>query len=107
MKTCAGKIKDMTDTTIIANMGDYDITFDIKKAEVTNGAVMPGDSVVVHYIGELSEKKATALVIKLIPPKGKVVEAVYDPNKKLETKPMTKEEVKEMNDFVKAAKRGH
>ena len=107
MKTCAGKIKSMTDTTIVTNIGDYDITFDIKKAEVSNGAVMPGDSIVVHYIGELSEKKATALVIKLIPPKGKVVEAIYDPNKKLETKPMTKEEVKEMNDFVKAAKRGH
>lgn len=31
IKTCAGKIKNMTDTTIVANMGDYDITFDIKK----------------------------------------------------------------------------
>lgn len=96
----------MTDTTIVASMGDYNITFDIKKAEVTNGAVMPGDSVVVHYLGELSDKEATALVINLIPRKGKVVEAIYDPNKKLETKPMTKEEVKENEDFVKAAKRG-
>ena len=71
IKTCAGKIKNMTDTTIVANMGDYDITFDIKKAEVSNGAVMPNDSVLIHYVGDLSEKKATALVIKLIPHKGK------------------------------------
>lgn len=107
IKTCAGKIKNMTDTTIVANMGDYDITFDIKKAEVSNGAVMPNDSVLIHYVGDLSEKKATALVIKLIPHKGNVVEAIYNPNKKLETKPMTKEEVKENEEFVKAAKRGH
>ena len=82
IKTCAGKIKNMTDTTLVANMGDYDITFDIKKAEVSNGAVMPNDSVLIHYVGDLSEKK-------------------------LVTKPMTKEEVKENEEFVKAAKRGH
>lgn len=93
----------MTDTTMVATMGDYAITFDTKKAQYTNGAIMDGDSVVIHYVGDLKERKAKAAIVKLIPKKGRVVEAVYDPSKELEVseQPMSKDEEKHLEGFVK------
>lgn len=93
----------MTDTTMVTSMGDYAITFDTKKAQYTNGAIMDGDSVVIHYVGDLKERKAKAAIVKLIPKKGRVVEAVYDPSKELEVseQPMSKDEEKHLEGFVK------
>lgn len=93
----------MTDTTMITGIGDYDITFDIKKAKFTNGAVMVEDSVTIQYVGDLKKLKATAAIVHLMPKKGRVVQAVYDPSKELEIdeKPMTKEEEKSLQNFVK------
>lgn len=103
IKTCSGKVAKMTDTTMVTTMGDYAITFDIKKAQYTNGAIMDGDSVLIHYVGDLKERKAVAAIVKLIPKKGHVVEAVYDPSKELEVsdRPMTKEEERHLEGFVK------
>ena len=104
VKVCSGQISRMSDTTIVAKIGDYDITFNTKKAEYTHGAVMPGDSVMIHYVGDLKEKKAIAAIVYLIPPKGNVVEAGYNPSKKLETAPLDEEDVKSMDEFVKKVK---
>lgn len=81
----------------------YDIRFDISKARYDNGAVMVNDSVNIHYIGELREKKALALLVSLIPKKGTVVEAVYDPSKELITTPdpMSEEQAKKLEKFAK------
>lgn len=91
---------------MLTKIGDYDIAFDIKKAEYSNGAVMLGDSVTVHYIGDLKEKKGRAVLIYLMPKPGRVVEAVYDPSKKLEVseRPLTEEEIKATKQFVEDAK---
>lgn len=95
----------MTDTTFVSNIDGHKITFDIKKAEFDNGAVMEGDSAVVRYIGNLSDEHVTAVIVKLIPKKGRIVNAVYDPNKKLETSPLTTEEVNELEKGIEYAKK--
>ncbi len=86
-KSYTGVVKSLTDTTLVASAAGRDATFGITKAEVTNGAIMPGDSVQLYYIGDPDDKDAQALVIRLIPRPGTVVDAVYDPNKPLLTKP--------------------
>ena len=105
IKSTKVSIQSMTDTTFVSVIDDHRVTFDIKQATFDNGCVMAGDSAVVHYIGSLSDDPVKAVLIKLIPKKGHVVDAVYDPNKKLETAPMTKEEVKELEEGVEFAKK--
>ena len=105
IKTTKVSIQKMTDTTFVSIIDDHKITFDIKKAEFDNGAVMEGDSAVVRYVGNLSDEHVTAVIVKLIPKKGRIVKAVYDPNKKLETAPMTKEEVKDLEKGIEYAKK--
>lgn len=95
----------MTDTTFVSVIDDHRVTFAIKQATFDNGFVMAGDSAVVHYIGSLSDDPVKAVLIKLIPKKGHVVDAVYDPNKKLETAPMTPEKVKSLEEGVEFAKK--
>lgn len=106
IKTCAGQIKELNDSVMVTKIGDYDISFDIKKAEFSNGAVMLGDSVTVHYIGDMKDKHARALIIYLMPKPGHVIDAVYDPSKKLEVseKPLTPAEEKQTEEYLKAAK---
>ena len=89
---------------MVATIDKYDITFDMKHVRFDNGVVIPGDSAVIHYIGDLRDKKATALLIRLIPPKPRVADAVYDPSKKLETTPMTKEQIKQHEEALEFAK---
>lgn len=101
IKVCTAKVQEVTDSTSMKTMiGDYEITFDMSKARLTNGAVMPGDSVRINYIGDLKERKAKALIVYLIPKPGNVVDAVYDPNKELLTKPMDPEDKKRLDEFV-------
>lgn len=95
----------MTDTTFVSVIDGHNITFDIKKATFDNGFVMAGDSVEIHYIGALSDDPVKVALIKLIPKKGHVVNAVYNPNKKLETAPMSPEEQKSLDEGVDFAKK--
>ena len=96
----------MSDTTMVAQIDKYDIVFDTKKARNDNGAVMVGDSVTIRYIGDLREKKARALLLCLIPKKGTVVEAVYDPSKELivSDRPMTEQQVNDEKKFAESGK---
>ena len=103
IQTTTGKVKKLNDSTMVATIDKYDITFDMKHVRFDNGVVIPGDSAVIHYIGDLRDKKATALLIRLIPPKPRVAEAVYDPSKKLETTPMTKEQIKQHEEALEFA----
>lgn len=95
----------MTDSTLVTIIDDHQVTFDYKQATFDNGFVMAGDSAEINYIGSLSDEPVKAVLIKLIPKKGHVMNAVYDPNKKLETAPMTDKEVKEMEEGVEFAKK--
>lgn len=107
IKTCAGQIRELNDTVMTTKIGDYDIAFDIRRAEYTNGAVMAGDSVTVHYTGDLKDLHARALLVYLMPRPGRVVDAVYDPSKELKVsdKPLTDEEVRKTEQFIKDASR--
>lgn len=95
----------MTDSTLVTIIDDHQVTFDYKQATFDNGFVMAGDSAVINYIGSLSDEPVKAVLIKLIPKKGHVVNAVYDPNKKLETAPMTPEQQKQLEEGVEFAKK--
>lgn len=95
----------MTDSTLVTIIDDRQVTFDYKQATFDNGFVMAGDSAVINYIGSLSDDPVKAVLIKLIPKKGHVMNAVYNPNKKLETAPMTKEEEQELEEAIEFAKK--
>ena len=106
IKTTRGVVKRLTDKELIATIDKYEINFDITKAKVDNGALMAGDSVVIHYTGDLREKQARALLLRLIPKQGTIVEAVYDPSKELIVKKDTSKARKErIEKFLKAAKK--
>ena len=51
-------VDEINDTVMVCKIGDSKVKFDIREAKFTHGAVMYGDSVVVNYIGDLSEKRA-------------------------------------------------
>ena len=103
-----GKVKRMTDSTVTVTIDKYDIVFHAKEAHFANGALIPGDSTIVSYIGNLRDKEAKALIFELIPPKGHYIEPGYDENKKLETAPMTDKEKRDMDEFVRLSKKhGH
>ena len=106
IQTTKGLVKRMSDTTIVATIDKYNIVFDTKKAKCDNGAVMPGDSVTIHYVGDLRDKRAKALLIRLMPKKGTVVEAVYDPSKELilSEEPMSEGEKASLEKYVKGGK---
>ena len=106
IKTTRGVVKRLTEKELIATIDKYEIKFDITKAKVDNGALMAGDSVVIHYTGDLREKQARALLMRLIPKQGTIVEAVYDPSKELIVKKDTSKARKErIEKFLKAAKK--
>lgn len=107
IKSTNVSIQKMTDTTMVSIIDEHRITFDIKKAKFDNGIVMEGDSALVRYIGNLSDEPVKAVLIKLIPKKGHFVNAVYDPNKKLETAPMSAEDQKQMDEAFEYAKKHH
>ena len=106
IKTTRGVVKRLTEKELIATIDKYEINFDITKAKEDNGALMAGDSVVIHYTGDLREKQARALLMRLIPKQGTIVEAVYDPTKELIVKKDTSKARKErIEKFLKAAKK--
>ena len=84
VEVCSGKVKSINDSAMVASVGDYSIRFDVSSAKYTNGFVMDGDSVSINYVGDLRDKKARALAVRLIP-RSTVVDAVYDPSKELKT----------------------
>lgn len=105
IKTCTGRINRINDTLMTMQIGDYEVEFDMRKARYTNGAVMRGDSVNVDYVGELRDKKGRALIVCLVPPEGTVIEAVVDTTKELITAPMSEEDARRLDEFVKNAKK--
>lgn len=98
-----GTVKSIKDSTMLVAIDKYDIRFDVSKARYDNGAVMKDDSVVIHYIGNLRDKEAKAVLIRLVPKQGTVVEAVYDPSKELITTPdpMSEEQARKLEKFAK------
>ena len=108
MQTCHGKVKRMTDTTIVATVDKYEILFDTRDASFLNGAVLLGDSAVFNYVGDLRKKEVKAMMVNLIPPKPHYIKPGYDPAKELKTAPISEGEKEQLDAFVKEAKKhGH
>lgn len=105
IKITTFKVDSMTDSTLVAKIDGRNITFDIKNAKFDNGFVMPDDSVVVHYVGDIREGKVMAALIRLVPKMGNIVDAVYDPSKELKTIPMSEEEKKAFDRGIEYARR--
>lgn len=87
IKVCTGHVNSLNDSVMVLQIGEYEVSFDVVKARLTNGAVIPGDSVNVDYIGDLRKKQARAILINLIPPKGTVIDNTVDTTKELLTRP--------------------
>lgn len=108
METTRALVKSVNDSTIVASIDKYDITFDILNANFLNGAVMRGDSVSIEYVGDLRDKTVKALLINLVPPKPRYMKPGIDKSKPLKTEPMSKTEVENLDAFVEEAKKhGH
>lgn len=110
LKSCSGHIKEQTDSTLVIVTGGADVTFDVADARYDNGFVMLGDSVNVHYVGDLRSKNVHAMLIRLVPRKGRVVDAVFDPSKELKVSERedTEAEQEEMQKFIEVSKKhGH
>ena len=109
LKSCSGHIKEMTDSTMVVVTGGADVEFDIHGVRYDNGLVMVGDSVGVHYVGDLRSRKARAALVRLVP-QPRIVDAAFDPSKELETReePVSDEEREAAEKFIRESrKHGH
>jgi hypothetical protein len=78
-----GMVDEINDSAMIVKIDGSKVKFDITVATFTNGSVMYGDSVIVHYIGDLSMKRALAETVHLLERKSNIV--VIDPSKPVDT----------------------
>ena len=84
LRECRGVVTGITDSTLTAVIDGDTVQFEARDMRLTNGVMMPSDSVKINYIGRL-EGQAKALTGELIP-KTRIVDAVYNPEKELETR---------------------
>ena len=97
-----GQVDEMTDSMMVVKIDGEKVKFDIVQCRFTNGAVMYGDSVIINYVGDLSEKIAVAEACYLLVKPSKVIEAVVDSTKELVTRPAEKGARKEFEKLRKA-----
>jgi hypothetical protein len=106
-------VDEINDTVMVCKIGDSKVKFDIREAKFTHGAVMYGDSVVVNYIGDLSEKRAFCESVYLLDRPSNIIEIdrskPVDPKAEPQTRPAdakadAQKHQKSM-DMIKAAKR--
>ena len=97
-----GQVDEMTDSVMVVKIDGEKVTFDIVQCRFTNGAVMYGDSVIINYVGDLSEKIAVAEACYLLVKPSPVIEAVVDSTKELVTRPAEKDAHKEFEKLRKA-----
>ena len=71
-------VDEMNDSVLVAKIDGTRVNFDITEAVFTNGAVMYGDSVIIHYIGDLSKKRAFAESVHLIDRPSQVITVPAD-----------------------------
>ena len=79
----SGLVDEINDTSMIVKIDGSKVKFDISVASFTHGAVMYGDSVIVHYVGDLSMKRALAETVYLIDRPSRIV--IIDRNEPIDT----------------------
>ena len=107
---CRALVDEINDTVLVGKIDGSRVSFDIREASFTHGAVMYGDSVIIHYIGDLSMKRAFAESVFLLERKSQIIEIPKDPEKrdttvKLLTKPIDGKKAEESDRMVRAARK--
>ena len=103
-----GLVDEINDSVLVARIDGSKVNFDIRDASFTNGAVMYGDSVIIHYVGDLSKKRALAEAVYLIARTGVIVEIKeneIDSTAELQTRPASPDQVKSIDKLIEAAKK--
>ena len=107
LTSCSGKpelkeakavVKSMTDSTVVATIDGEEAMLVTKDVRLVNGAYMPGDSVVLHYVGSLSSGEARALLVVLIPRSSEVIEGGVDTSRELKTADVSAEQEQEQTE---------
>ena len=106
---CRALVDEINDSVLVGKIDGKKVKFDISEAAFTHGAVMYGDSVIIHYIGDLSMKRAFAENVFLLDRPRQIIEIPRDPEKrdttaKLLTKPTDPEKFERSRKGVNAAK---
>lgn len=94
IKTCEGRVKDVNDSVMVVKISDYEVSFDTKDLQYTNGFVIANDSVVMHYVGNLRSKKVKGLVVRVVPAKSRIVTVGVDPTKELKSRPYENDSIR-------------
>lgn len=103
----SGVVDEINDSVMVLKVDGSKVHFDITAASFTHGAVMYGDSVIVHYAGDLSQKRALAEAVFLIERPGTIVEVKVgeiDSTKELLTRPAEEGATEEIDNLIRLAK---
>jgi len=103
-----GLVDEINDTAMVVKIDGSKVKFDITVATFTHGAVMYGDSVIVHYVGDLSMKRALAETVFLIDRPSRIIEIPRDPAKRdttaeVKTMPLDPMKQRKSNRMIRAA----
>lgn len=108
VKNITGEVRMLSLRYMDVDIDGHSVRFDMKDAQITNGALMPEDSVAIDYIGSLQSQKAQALLVRLIPKQGHIVSLKPDTTKQLVTEEATAQEQKASAEFLRISKKhGH
>lgn len=84
LKDARGKVVRFDKTVMVVSVDESEYTLNIQDARFSRDVALAGDSVSIHYLGDLSDN-ARAMLISRIPTASKVVEVGYDASKELLT----------------------
>lgn len=108
VKSIKGEVRGLSLRYMDVAIDGHSVQFDIKDAQLTNGAIMPADSVAIDYIGDLQSQEARALTVRLIPKQSRIVSLQPDTTKQLATEEATPQEQKASAEFLRISKKhGH
>lgn len=108
VKSIKGEVRMLSMRYMDVAIDGHSVRFDIKDAQLTNGAVMPNDSISIDYVGSLQSQEARALAVRLIPKQSRIVSLQPDTTKQLVTEEATPQEQDASAEFLRIAKkRGH
>lgn len=102
LKSCSGIVTYIQKDTLKMKVGKDEATFLTVGGKYDNGIVVVEDSAEVTYIGTLS--KGRAMLIRLIPKKGRIIDIKKDTTKVLVTSPAPPAQVKKFKKFIKEEK---
>ena len=85
LKESKGILEKLAQDSVTVNIDGQSVKLSSADLHPSSIAILPGDSVKIYYVGQLSSDKARVMLLSLIPAKSKVVNVGYDENKELMT----------------------